>query len=114
MSSVQTVHEFADPRDVWTAAQLNPAASDDGSARSRADEVGELRAEVGRLRTLLVTENVGLAVGILMVHRRCGAREALAGLVGLSLATGRTMIQESDRLVARYDRHVTPEESVDR
>ncbi len=66
-------------------------------------EVELLRAEVDRLHTLLVTENVGLAVGILMVHRRCGAREALAGLVELALSSGRTMAQEADGLVARYD-----------
>ena len=66
-------------------------------------EIEELRAEVARLHTLLVTENVGLSVGILMVHRRCGAREALAGLVGLALSSGRTMAQEADILVARYD-----------
>lgn len=67
-------------------------------------EVEELRAEVSRLHTLLVTENVGLSVGILMVHRGCGAREALACLVELALSSGRTLAQEADRLVARYDR----------
>lgn len=67
------------------------------------DEVRALRAEVERLQTLLVTENVGLAVGILMVHRRCGAREALAGLVGIALSSGRTMLEEADLLVSRYD-----------
>lgn len=66
-------------------------------------EVEQLRAEVGRLHTLLVTENIGLSVGILMVHRRCGAREALAGLVELALTSGRTLAQEADSLVARYD-----------
>ncbi len=66
-------------------------------------EVRSLRAEVERLQTLLVTENVGLAVGILMAHRGCAAREALAGLVGLALSSGRTMIEEADTLVSRYD-----------
>ena len=71
--------------------------------QARDIELAALRAEVERLRTLLVTENVGLAVGILMVHRSCGPREALAGLVGLALSSGRTMLEEADLLVARYD-----------
>lgn len=77
-------------------------------------EIEELRAEVARLHTLLVTENVGLAVGILMVHRRCGAREALAGLVELALSSGRTMAQEADGLVAQYDPGVSASVDADR
>ena len=67
------------------------------------EEIEQLRSEVARLHTLLVTENVGLSVGILMVHGRCGARAALARLVELALSSGRTMAQEADGLVARYD-----------
>lgn len=70
-------------------------------------EVAALRSEVARLKTLLLTENVGLAVGILMVHRSCGPREALAALVGAALDEERSIIEQADLLVARCEPDVS-------
>lgn len=94
-----------DPQNVRDADEIVGAGvlPRDQPDPARDTEIETLRAEVARLHTLLVTENVGLSVGILMVHRRCGAREALAGLVELALSSGRTMAQEADSLVGRYD-----------
>jgi len=88
-----------------TAEPFSPEMrpSGNGATDGVATDVTALRLEVDRLTDLLINENVGLSVGILMVRTNCGSREALATLVGAAMDAGRSMIEQADLIVGHYE-----------